>query len=328
MPHRRRAPRHAAGLGSPPRPDDAAGPTAGRELHVARAVPTTTQRFTDAPIRPRDWYFDWSRRLPLADPAVAHWLGTKLAGVILPPGWIDAPTAALADAASPAAAVWECDAEHAALSAAFLDLIGGARAQSTLQHHRAPFLKLTLYLALRARPVAPPRGEDVRLYLTALTVKRRNASAPQDALRALQFVCHLNKWPSISQDPHCRLALQGAARAFSAPTKKAPPIEAYMVVAIVRGMCGEGQPPHERMLGWAILACYMCVCRYDDLTHLRWEEVPRGSPASFEGGYFEDKGSHLRFFLENRKSSPPATRTTQGTSTASPPSPSCARRAR
>ena len=79
---------------------------------------------------PNDWRFGLSKGSSLANPDFARSFGSTLAAVILPPGSIDAPAAAVADEASPAAAVRERDAEHGALTTAFLGPIGGAARSS------------------------------------------------------------------------------------------------------------------------------------------------------------------------------------------------------
>ncbi|MEO1689659.1 MAG: hypothetical protein AAFU61_17340, partial [Pseudomonadota bacterium] len=107
-------------------------------------------------------------------------------------------------------------------------------------------------------------------------------------VRALQFVCWLNHWPALSSSPACRLPVDAAQRAFSAPTRKSAPIQPWMLVAIVRGVA-DG-PEWQRMLAWAMLACYMCVGRFSDLCRLRWGD-----------GWFEDHAWGLRFFLDKRK---------------------------
>ena len=121
-------------------------------------------------------------------------------------------------------------------------------------------------------PVAPPRPSDVCAHLTYLVLLRRNKSAAGDAVRALQYVCHLNSWPSNSSSVHCTVSIQATDRAFAQPAKNAAPIDARMVVTIVRAaMCGTDKPESSRMLGWAILACFMCMGRFDDLCTLRWD---------------------------------------------------------
>jgi len=61
-----------------------------------------------------------------------------------------------------------------------------------------------------------------------------------------------------------------------------------MIVAVNRALVDA--PLAERMLGWAILACYMVVGRFDDLCKLRWD-----------GGFYESHDWGLRFFLESAR---------------------------
>mmetsp|Transcript_3902 Transcript_3902/g.12083 ORF Transcript_3902/g.12083 Transcript_3902/m.12083 type:complete len:324 (-) Transcript_3902:246-1217(-) len=167
-------------------------------------------------------------------------------------------------------------------------MILGARGQRTLANYRAPFLKLVLWLAVRGLAVSPPSCADVSMYLTFLTVHRRNKSAAASAVGSLQFVVWLNRWPSFAADSGCRIPIDAAGRAFGGPTKKASPPEPWMMVAINRAV--HDAPLAERMLGWAALACYMVVGRFDDLCKLRWAE-----------GFYESHVWGIRFFLEKRK---------------------------
>jgi len=179
------------------------------------------------------------------------------------------------------------EAEGAALDAAFDRMIRGARSVNTLRQYRTPFLKLASWITLRGGEL-PPSPVWLRRYLVFIIHLRRNKSAAEAAVRALHFVCWLNKWPSLSSSPECRVPCEAALRAFGGPTKKAPPFEPWMVVAIVRGTREDPLP--TRMTAWAFLACFMIVGRYSDLTHLQLGD-----------GYFESHHWGLRLFLERRK---------------------------
>mmetsp|Transcript_13211 Transcript_13211/g.17632 ORF Transcript_13211/g.17632 Transcript_13211/m.17632 type:complete len:133 (+) Transcript_13211:2521-2919(+) len=82
--------------------------------------------------------------------------------------------------------------------------------------------------------------------------------------------------------------MEAAKRAFAGPTKKASPLEAWMVVAIVRASIDGSL--WKRMYAWSILAAFMCLGRYSDLCRLR-----------FDSGYFEVHAWGIRFFLDKRK---------------------------
>ena len=138
--------------------------------------------------------------------------------------------------------------------------------------------------------LSPPSPQVVGRYLVFVTAVRRNQSAAASAVAALQYVSYLNNWESVADSVYVRVPKDAASRAFAAPTRKAPAIEAWMVVAIVRACCGADEPAPLRMFGYAVLACFMVVGRFDDLCHLR-----------FDSGYFEVHATHLRFFFDRRK---------------------------
>jgi hypothetical protein len=97
--------------------------------------------------------------------------------------------------------------------------------------------------------------------------------------------------PAGSAAELARANMLGAARrAFATETRKALSIEAWMIVAIVQACCGTNEPAPRRMLGYAMLACFMVVGRFDDLCRLR-----------FDSGFFEDHATYLRFFFDKRK---------------------------
>jgi len=153
--------------------------------------------------------YDWSRRSPLDDPAVASWLEALLRDVVLPAGWIPASAArpSLRDGDEPlheaddaartlgATSAWDPDPadglsttsnddpETAALQAAFSRMIVGARSRKTLSAYRNPYLKMVLWLGTRNLPVAPPRKSDLALYLTSVTCTRRDKSTAPDRAR-------------------------------------------------------------------------------------------------------------------------------------------------
>ena len=181
-------------------------------------------------------------------------------------------------------------AETVALDLAFTSMVYGGRAVRTLAKYRLPFLKLALWLALRGCSLSPPSPQVVGRYLVFVTAVRRNQSAAASAVAALQYVSYLNNWESVADSVYVRVPKDAASRAFAAPTRKAPAIEAWMVVAIVRACCGADEPAPLRMFGYAVLACFMVVGRFDDLCHLR-----------FDSGYFESHTTHLRFFFDRRK---------------------------
>ena len=250
---------------------------------------------------------------PLA-PAVASWVASLLREVVLPAGWISAPAASpsIRDGDEPlrddddaartlgATSVWDLDPadalsttanddpESAALRAAFGRMIVGARSRKTLSAYRNPYLKLVLWLGARNLPVAPPRKSDLALYLTSVTCTRRNKSAAPEAARAYQFVAWLNGYESLSGDPCFRVPMEAAERAFSGPIKKSTPAEAWMIVAIIRGLAAG--PLWKRVVAWAILACFMVLGRFSDLARLRWDD-----------GYFEVYDWGVRFYLDMRK---------------------------
>mmetsp|Transcript_17881 Transcript_17881/g.57833 ORF Transcript_17881/g.57833 Transcript_17881/m.57833 type:complete len:476 (-) Transcript_17881:396-1823(-) len=271
----------------PPPPMDPAR-RAERESAIAAASsipPASTVPLAGNPFAPSLWFYDWSRRSPLDVNGVEDWLAARLRDVVLPAGWI---SALVRDEDTPLSP-WDVDdPETVALGDAFARMIEGARSRRTLTTYRAPFLKLALWLALRAYPLSPPTPRHVGLYLTAIVVLRRNGSAAETAARALEFVGWLNEWPSLSSNPACRLPVEASLRAFNAPKPKSAPLQPWMLVAIVRGTA-DG-PAWQRMLAWAMLACYMCVGRFSDLCRLQWGD-----------GWFEDHPWGLRFFLDKRK---------------------------
>jgi len=242
----------------------------------------------DAPISPAAWSYDWSRGSPLNSPPVLAWLRRKCSGIVLPAAWFgayhfDGPLVP---------STWELNegvtSEALALDSAFAHLAQGSRAVSTLAQYKNPFLKLALWVALRGGRVDPPDRTNVARYLTVLVVTRRNQSAAEVAVRSLQYVCWLNGWNSLSSAPCCQIPMEAAKRAFAGPTKKASPLEAWMVVAIVRASIDGSL--WKRMYAWSILAAFMCLGRYSDLCRLR-----------FDSGYFEVHAWGIRFFLDKRK---------------------------
>lgn len=272
----------------PPPPVASAADRAAREAHIVPAdeLPSLgTARLGDAPAPPSAWFFDWSRTSPLDAPGVLSWLRRKLQRVVLPAGWLDASAGGDVPAAP---SIWDLDPLVGALDQAFEQMLVGARSAATLANYRNPFLKLVLWVALHGGAVAPPEPWDVRRYLVYVVALRRNQSVAEQAVRAVQFVCWSNDWPVLSSSPHCRVPVQAAVRAFGRPTVKAAPVEPWMVVAVVQGSASA--PLAQRMVAWAVLACFMCLGRYSDLCRLR-----------FDSGYYEDHGSFLRFFLDKRK---------------------------
>ncbi|MEO0361203.1 MAG: hypothetical protein AAF322_08845 [Pseudomonadota bacterium] len=204
----------------------------------------------------------------------------------MPEGWL--ALTARDDDPGDAPSVWDLDPERQALDSAFERMVVGARSLRTLSAYRAPFLKLVLWLAVRGLDIAPPSPGHVKQYLVFLNSSRRNKSAADGAVRALQFVGWLNGWPSFAALSECRVPIDAASRAFGGPVKKAAPADAWMIVAINRGLAAA--PLAERMIGWALLACYMCVGRFSDLCRLRWDV-----------GYYESHPWGLRFFFDMRK---------------------------
>jgi len=181
-------------------------------------------------------------------------------------------------------------AEAVALDVSFSSMVLGLRADATLAKCRIPFIKMMLWLALRGLRLSPPSAPDVGRYLAFIIIDRRNKSAVVVAVHALAFISWLNSWGPISSSPHCALPVSAAVRAFSAPTKKAAPLEAWHVAAIVKACCRAYSPDHDFMFGTALITCFMLLCRYDDLKRL-----------CFEAGHFEVFQSHVRFYLEMRK---------------------------
>ncbi|MEM1035108.1 MAG: hypothetical protein AAGN82_32510 [Myxococcota bacterium] len=264
---------------------------AAREAHIVDAVvlpPPSSSRVGDAPLAPADWYYNWSSASPLDRDDVWSWLAVRLHDARLPEGWIQPAVRDVDDDTASAPTPWDVDPEKAALGAAFERMILGARSRRTLENYRAPFLKLALWLSVRGLDVTPPAPNDVSLYLVFLNASRRNKSAAASAFGALQFVVWLNRWPSLAGDPGCKVPIDASLRAFSGPIKKAAPPEPWMIVAINRGLAAA--PLAERLIGWAVLACFMIVGRFDDLCLLRWDV-----------GFYESHSWGLRFFLEKRK---------------------------
>ena len=246
-------------------------------------LPPSTVIVGDAPISPAAWFYDWSRSSPLDSPSVEHWLRGRLSTVLLPAGWLRVSF-------STATPLDPLAAEDSALDAVFTSLTAGSKAVGTLSKYRVPFLKMMLWMALRGKSVAPPLAVDVGRYMSAILIDRRNKSCCEVTSSALSFVCWLNAWPSISTLPACTVPSSAGRRAFSEPTKKAAPLESWMVAAIAQACCSVGSPDHLFMFGTAVTLSFMILCRYDDLKRLRWDD-----------GYFEDHSSFIRFFLEKRK---------------------------
>ena len=258
---------------------------AARSRFVPRLVHASplVERIGDAPLAPCQWSYDWSVCNPLDDPRVLHWLAMFLSGVVLPASWL--PVVSL-----PLVSLDPVAAEDRALDAAFVSLTVGAKAVGTLAKYRIPFLKMMLWLALRNKPVAPPLALDVGRYMTAIAIGRRNKTCCEVASNALSFVCWLNSWLSLASSPACSVPISAARRAFGAPTSKAEALESWMVAAIAKVCCTADSPDHLYMFGSSLIIGFILLCRYDDLIRLRWDV-----------GYFEDHGTHLRFYVEKRK---------------------------
>ena len=129
--------------------------------------------------------------------------------------------------------LWPVATETAALDAAFTSMVLGGRAARTLAKYHLPFLKLALWLAFRWFALNPPQPRDVCICLVFVTVTRRNRSAAASAVAALQYVAWLNGWESVGNSAFVCAPLDATSRALAVPTRKAPAIEACMVVAIV-----------------------------------------------------------------------------------------------
>ena len=122
---------------------------------------------------------------------------------------------------------------------------------------------MVLWLVARNLPVAPPCKADLALYLTSVTCTRRTKSAAPEAARAYQFVAWLNRYERLSDDPCFRVTIEDPERAFSGPIKKPTPAEAWMTVAIIRGLADD--PLWKQVIAWATA-----------VDELRAPEVPRG----------------------------------------------------
>mmetsp|Transcript_8328 Transcript_8328/g.29418 ORF Transcript_8328/g.29418 Transcript_8328/m.29418 type:complete len:450 (-) Transcript_8328:435-1784(-) len=284
-------------LGLPVRVGSSEESAADRAAKRAKYIPLTSAvqpssiRVNGAPASPDDWFYDWFGRSPLDDPAVESWLRRLCAPIILPAGWFS--EISYFEPVAPGESLLPLDpnaAEAAALDVAFSSMVLGSRADATLSKYRIPFIKMMLWLALRGLCLSPPAAADVGRYLAFIVMDRRNKSAAVVSVRALAFVAWLNSWGPISSSPHCALPMSAAVRAFSVPTKKAAALEAWHVAAIVKACCRADSPDHDFMFGTALVTCFMLLCRYDDLKRL-----------CFAPDRFEVFKSHIRFFLETRK---------------------------
>jgi hypothetical protein len=262
-----------------------------RFVPLSAAVRPSTARVPGAPAAPSDFFFDWLGRSPLDIPGVETWLRRLCAPIIMPAGWFS--KLSYFEPVEPGESLQPLDpnvAEAAALDDSFSSLVLGARADATLSKYRIPFIKMMLWLALRGLCVSPPSAPDVGRYLAFIVMERRNKSAPSVAVRALAFVAWLNSWGPISSTPQCALPASAAVRAFSGPTKKASPLEAWHVAAIAKTCCRVDSPDHVFMFGTALVVSFMSLCRYDDLKRLSWD-----------ADRFEVFPTHARLFLDSRK---------------------------
>jgi hypothetical protein len=249
---------------------------------VAVAVPSGDAPFPGVPFPPSAWTFDGAPAL-IQSVAASAWFREQVRGIALPPLW-------LADAhTQPPGAAGDLALEDALLDGAVMQQLLGARAPSTLALHRLPWLKLILWLALRCKPLHPPLEADVWRYMAMLTALRRNQSAASSALQAVNFVLSINDLPSFSSTT-TRALQKGARKAFAATPKKAPPLEKWMVKAIVLGCCSVHADECRCMFGIAVLALFMCTCRFSDLCRLRWD-----------ADFCEDFGTHMRLYFDRRK---------------------------
>jgi hypothetical protein len=227
---------------------------------------------------------DWtSTRSPLLDPATRAWLQKLLSSTQLPAGWLSGRALPTTSPSTSREDAWY-DAQVVVQTT--------SATPSCAKKHKNPFFRFVLWAAVRSKPVdiSSILEDDVARFMAALNAERRNKSAAGSALAAINYVRRLNKIVDFSASSSLTSLVEAADVAFSTPKKKAPEISIDFVADIVFACCAIDQPEWRFMFGVAVLAMYMGMCRFSDLSRLRYDD-----------GYMDVHGTHISFFIDHRK---------------------------
>jgi hypothetical protein len=221
-----------------------------------------------------------------------------LRGVLLPGGWLEGGAREEdLDDGGEAPSVMDSlfmAEEDATLAAMFDALVVAHRAGTTHSQYRFPFLKMVYWLGVRGLPVAPPEPQDLAYYLSYILLLRRNVGCVEACVRALHYVCALNGWPKVASSGPARVPVEAAERLFGAPTRKAAPLQGWMIVQMVEHLLSSSswavRESPSGMFACALVAMWMCIGRYSDLCRFRYDD-----------GYCEVHDHKVVFFADKRK---------------------------
>ena len=238
------------------------------------------------------WFYDWSTIAPYR---FDKWCLMLLAylerfGLSVPGFFFPNIQAAVVQAGGPE--------EHlAALRDNVLSSIEGARASWT--KIRNPILKAIWWFATHGLDF-PPKRDYFALYLQDLANVRSNASAPAEAVTALN---HFMAFNASSESPERTLAAEAAVIAASRRKYKSTFVQPEAVRSWMIGdflwvyVRQDPRPTSSPKAAWAVVIgaafglCYKAFFRWDCLRRCRFDE-----------GWCVVCETHIRFFLDESKS--------------------------
>ena len=241
---------------------------------------------------PDAWFYDWSTLAPYR---FDKWCLVLLAyleryGLSVPGFFFPNIHAAIVETGGP-------ERHFAALRADVLTSIEGSKASWT--KIRNPILKTIWWFASHGLDF-PPRFDYFALYLQDLANIRYNASAPGEAVTALN---HFMAFNALSESPVRTLVVEAAVVAASRRKYKSTFVQPEAVRSWMIGdflwvyVRQAPRPTGSHKAAWAVVIgaafglCYKAFFRWDCLRRCRFDE-----------GWCVVCKTHIRFFLDESKS--------------------------